>query len=108
MQWFANLVTQSPLRLLLLIGVLTAASLQGMVDLRSGEIKLSIDPALERLLPEGDAERKFYDTARRKFGSDEFMDIHVGPLSVGFCVLSIDGSSSECPPILPYRSYHLV
>lgn len=73
MQWFANFVTQRPLRLLFVIGLLTVVGLHGMVDLRSGEIKLSIDPALERLLPEGDAERRFYDTARRKFGSDEFI-----------------------------------
>ena len=73
MQWFANFVTGRPLRLLLAIGLLTLVGLQGMVDLRSGEIKLTIDPALERLLPEGDAERLFYDRARRKFGSDEFI-----------------------------------
>ncbi|MBM4227261.1 MAG: hypothetical protein FJ164_05900 [Gammaproteobacteria bacterium] len=73
MQWFARQVTQRPWTFVLLLMVLSVVALQGMVDLRSGQIRLSIDPALERLLPEGDAKRRFYNEARRKFGSDEFI-----------------------------------
>jgi predicted RND superfamily exporter protein len=73
MHWFARQVTQRPWAFVLILLTLSVVALQGMVDLRSGQIRLSIDPALERLLPEGDSERKFYDEARRKFGSDEFI-----------------------------------
>ncbi len=73
MQRYANFVTRHPLLLLLVLAALSLVALQGMVDLRSGALKISVDPSLDRLMPEDDAERKFYDRARQLFGSDEFM-----------------------------------
>ena len=73
MKWFAKLVTTRPRLLLALMGLVTLVSLHGIVDLRTGEVKLHIDPALDRLLPEGDDERRFYDQSRKLFGSDEFV-----------------------------------
>ncbi len=73
MKWFARLVTGHPLVLLGLLLAITLAALQGIVDVRTGEFRLRIDPALDRLLPEGDDERRFYERARKIFGSDEFI-----------------------------------
>lgn len=73
MKWFARLVTGAPLHLLCLLGVLTVVALHGIVDLRTGEIRIGVDPGLDRLLPEGDDERLFYEKARKLFGNDEFI-----------------------------------
>lgn len=88
MQWFARQITRLPAFFVVALLLISVAALQGMVDLRSGHIRLSIDPALERLLPEGDAERLFYDEARRKFGSDEFI------------LLVLDGAEVFTPAML--------
>ena len=42
-------------------GLLTVAN--GTLDLRTGELKLGIDPSLNRLLPESDPARDYYDRA---------------------------------------------
>ena len=42
-----------------------------LVDFRTGEPRLRIDASADRLLPEGDASREFYDRVRKTFGSDE-------------------------------------
>ncbi len=73
MKWFARWVTGFPVVLLVVLLALTIVAMHGIVDLRTGEVRLAIDPALDRLLPEGDDERQFYDRARKIFGSDEFM-----------------------------------
>ncbi len=73
MKWFARLVTGHPVVLLSILLAITLAALQGIVDIRTGELRLRIDPALDRLLPEGDDERRFYERARKVFGSDEFI-----------------------------------
>lgn len=73
MKWFARLVTGHPRLLLCALALLTLGAAHGIVDLRTGEMRIRIDPALDRLLPEQDVERRFYEKARRTFGSDEFI-----------------------------------
>ena len=73
MKWFARLVTTRPGLLLTVMGFVTLIALHGIVDLRTGQVKLHIDPGIDRLLPEGDDERRFYDRSRELFGSDEFV-----------------------------------
>jgi len=51
--------------------LLTALAASRIVDLRTGEVLLRVDPSADRLLPEGDESRAFYDRVRRLFGSDE-------------------------------------
>jgi predicted RND superfamily exporter protein/CRP-like cAMP-binding protein len=50
---------------------LTLLALAVLVDPRTGEIRLEVDPAADRLLPEDDADRRFYDRVRHLFGSDD-------------------------------------
>jgi len=50
---------------------LTLLALAVLVDLQSGELRLEVDPAADRLLPEDDEDRRFYDRVRRLFGSDD-------------------------------------
>jgi hydrophobe/amphiphile efflux-3 (HAE3) family protein len=57
--------------ILLVCALLTALAASQIVDLRTGQIRLRVDPSADRLLPEGDESRVFYDRVRRLFGSDE-------------------------------------
>ncbi len=50
---------------------LLVAAVHSIVDLRTGERRLDVDPSANRLLPEGDPARQHYDYVRRLFGSDE-------------------------------------
>lgn len=88
MKWFARLVTRSPLIILVVLFAVTVAALHGIVDLRSGEFRLQVDPALDRLLPEDDDDRRFYERAKKTFGSDEFL------------LLVLDGSEVFEPAML--------
>ena len=51
--------------------VLTVFFVSRIVDLSTGEVHLSLDPSVNRLLPEADEDRKFYEQVRLQFGSDE-------------------------------------
>ncbi|MGH8596208.1 MAG: hypothetical protein ACREXT_06085, partial [Gammaproteobacteria bacterium] len=73
MKWFARFITKHPVALIALLVAVTVVALHGIVDLKTREFRLRVDPALARLLPEGDDERRFYDYARKTFGSDEFL-----------------------------------
>lgn len=50
---------------------LTLLAVAALVDLRTGGFRLEVDPAADRLLPEDDADRRFYDRVRYQFGSDD-------------------------------------
>ena len=50
---------------------LTAATLPGVVDFETGELRLRYDPSTNQLLPHGAATSAFYRQARRLFGNDE-------------------------------------
>ena len=50
---------------------LTLLALAVLVDPHTGEIRLEVDPSADRLLPEDDADRRFYDRVRHLFGSDD-------------------------------------
>jgi predicted RND superfamily exporter protein len=58
---------------LALASALALAAAHQIVDLRTGERRLEIDPSLNRLLPSDDPAKQFYDRVRRIFGSDESM-----------------------------------
>jgi hydrophobe/amphiphile efflux-3 (HAE3) family protein len=62
--------------LLALVGI-TAVALLQIADPETGEIRLEIDPSENRLLPEDDEGRKFYDYIRLAFGNDETMIVAV-------------------------------
>jgi predicted RND superfamily exporter protein len=73
MKRWGRLVAERPGLVLGLVAVLTLLALHGVVDLRSGALRLAVDPAIDSMLPEGDDERAFYDRARQLFGSDELL-----------------------------------
>jgi predicted RND superfamily exporter protein len=68
---FSRFVTCHPGAVIAFVALTTLAALHGIVDLRSGEVRLRIDPGIDRLLSEGDDERRFYDRARQLFGNDQ-------------------------------------
>ena len=73
MRRYARLVADHPLWIVAVLAVVTLLALHGIVDLRTGRLRIEVDPAIDRLLPEGDEERRFYDRARQIFGNDEFI-----------------------------------
>jgi predicted RND superfamily exporter protein len=53
------------------LAALTLLAIVELVDVRTGQLRLAVDPSLDRLMPDDDADRRFYDTLRQRFGSDE-------------------------------------
>jgi hydrophobe/amphiphile efflux-3 (HAE3) family protein len=72
---FARFVVKRAPWLLAGIAAVTLLALSAVLDLRSGEARLGIDPSVNSLLPEEDESRRFYDYVRRVFGSDETLVI---------------------------------
>jgi predicted RND superfamily exporter protein len=67
----ARFITRRSGLVLLVMLAITVFAISRIVDFRTGEVHLVFDPSLDRLLPEGDEGKKFYDHVRRVFGSDE-------------------------------------
>jgi predicted RND superfamily exporter protein len=70
-QTIPALVTRYARHLLIATLLLTGLAILQLVDIRSGDIKLQIDPSVERLLSPDDEAYQFYQSTRRIFGSDE-------------------------------------
>ncbi|MBW2273527.1 MAG: MMPL family transporter [Deltaproteobacteria bacterium] len=66
-----SLVTRRAGWMLALVAAATVLALLQLVDPLTGEMRLELDPSIDRMLPEGDEERVYYDYIRRLFGSDE-------------------------------------
>jgi len=56
---------------------ITAIAIPQIVDLKTGELRLEIDPSIDRLLSQSDERVQFYHQTRRIFGSDENFIISV-------------------------------
>ncbi len=71
----ATLVARSTgIVLVLVAGLFVLATLQ-IVDPRTGQLRLEIDPSANRLISEDEPAKLFYDNSRRIFGSDETLVI---------------------------------
>lgn len=73
MERFGRAVAGHALLVLAAVAAISLAALHGIVDLRTGRMRLEVDPSVERLLPEGDDERLFFDRTRQLFGASEFV-----------------------------------
>ena len=71
----SSLIARSTALVLLISAVLTVLAVTRLVDLHTGHLRLEIDPSANRLLPEHNPAKQFYDRARRTFGSDEILVI---------------------------------
>jgi predicted RND superfamily exporter protein len=67
----SRLIARRPIAVLAIIGLLTVLAIAGIVDLRTGERRLRIDPNLIELRSGTDPGRQSYERARRLFGSDD-------------------------------------
>ena len=67
-----------PWLVLLVTLVLTVLAASRIVDLRTGEPRLEIDPSPNRFLPAKDEGKIFYDFVRKAFGSDETLLVVLG------------------------------
>lgn len=64
-------VTERALVVLALVAAATAFFATRLVDPTTGEVRLSVDTSVSRLLPEGDPHQQYYESVRELFGSDE-------------------------------------
>jgi predicted RND superfamily exporter protein len=64
-------ITRRPFWSLLGVLVVTGVAIAGLIDPRTGEPRLQIDPSLARLRSAGDESHEFYEYARKLFGDDE-------------------------------------
>jgi len=71
MEVLARALTRHAVVVLLATLALTVFAISRIVDFRTGQVHLVLDPSMDRLLAEGDEEKKFYDYVREVFGSDE-------------------------------------
>jgi predicted RND superfamily exporter protein len=77
MEAFANYITQRPMAILAVIAGLTLGAFLQIVDPQTMTLRLRVDPSIDRLLPEDDDERRYYEYVRRLFGSDETMMVAI-------------------------------
>ncbi len=68
-----TLVASRPRLVLAAVGALTLIALHGLVDFRTGALRLWVDPSIHRLLPGDDPEVAFYESVRQRFGNDEIV-----------------------------------
>ncbi len=71
-------IARHPIPVLLAVGVLTALALLGLVDPRSGALRLAVNPAVDSLLPSSGPDLALYERARLQFGSDDTIVIALG------------------------------
>jgi predicted RND superfamily exporter protein len=67
----ALFVSRHPFGMLVTALLVTALAVAGIVDVRTGQLRLQIDPDVRRLLPDATTKTQFYDRARRLFGDDD-------------------------------------
>ena len=68
---FLKGITDHPAWVLLAVFGVTALLFSKLVDLETGEVQIRLDPSINRLLPDDDEDRAFYEQSRLVFGSDE-------------------------------------
>ena len=66
-------VARNPRAVLLATTALTLLAAMGIVDPRSGELRLWVDPSINRLLPGDAPDVRFYERVRELFGNDEIV-----------------------------------
>ncbi len=71
MERLLRVVIDHPIWVIAAVAGLTLLAASRIVDFRSGEIQIFVDPSVDSMLPRDDDDRRFYDRARRIFGSDE-------------------------------------
>mgnify|MGYP001812267306 FL=1 len=71
----ATLVARSTGIILVLVAVLFTLAITQIIDLKTGQLRIEIDPSANRLITQDDPAKLFYDNARRIFGSDETLVI---------------------------------
>ncbi|MGB5587710.1 MAG: MMPL family transporter, partial [Gammaproteobacteria bacterium] len=71
MEQLLSLVPRRPGIVLGALILITALALIQLVDFRTGELHLAIDPSVDSLLPGDDPERLYYERVRYVFGNEE-------------------------------------
>ncbi len=78
MRAWVRFVSGHPAWTLAAVVAFTLFSLAGLVDLRTGEVRLAVDPSTGKLLPSAGPERELYERSRKLFGTDESIVVALG------------------------------
>jgi predicted RND superfamily exporter protein len=78
MHRWQTFIARHPVAVLAAVVIFSFVTLAGLVDLRTGALRLVVDPSPESLLPAEGEEREIYERVRRMFGSDEPILIVLG------------------------------
>ena len=68
---YAQWVTRHAVLVLVVTAAVTVAALSRIVDFRTLQPKLALDTSIEQMLPSDDEDVRYYQQARKIFGSDE-------------------------------------
>lgn len=71
MEQLLTLIPRRPGLILIGLVLITALALAQLVDFRTGEVHLDIDPSVDSLLPDDDPELVYYERVRYIFGNEE-------------------------------------
>jgi predicted RND superfamily exporter protein len=69
-RFLRSLIRRSSL-VLAIVAAITLLALTRIVDFRTGELRLGLDPSIDSMLPRVDPARDYYDDVRELFGGDE-------------------------------------
>lgn len=78
METFASLVARRARLIVLLFALSSLLPLSALVDFDKRWLRLEVDPSIDRLLPEDDPERLYYEKIRKSFGGDDQAVIVLG------------------------------
>src|SRR5262245_2146624 len=68
---YAQFVTRHAVAVVLIVAALVALAITRILDVRTLQPRLRLDPSIESLLPTADENRAFYDKTRKIFGNDD-------------------------------------
>ncbi|HUS25254.1 MAG TPA: MMPL family transporter [Candidatus Binatia bacterium] len=74
---FARFVGRRAPYILAAVAAITALALGQLVDLRTGALRLQVDPSLDPLMAPDNSARRQYEQALRRFGADEMVVVAV-------------------------------
>jgi len=75
---FVRWIALHPRRVLASLVLATLLALAGIIDPWTGAVRLRVDPALNKMLPDDDAGRHFYQSLLQRFGSDDSLIVALG------------------------------
>lgn len=75
MQVFFDLIVKRPWLIITTVFLLLILSVNSLYNYTTNELRISIEPSIDQLLPKSDKSKQYYDTVKQQFGNDEILII---------------------------------